>query len=163
MPEQILGPITPFLDQVFRHLADDNIDVKDKELDHVCYRVETQSRYLELKHQLTQYGALLTETIIGGRPISTFKLHQPYQYQDRKIYCLELPAPKEGSPYSEGYEHVEFVIEQVFEEFMEAYPGLKFKTKGMYKPVNPEISRKYSNLSIKFHHHPIEYVIKYLD
>ncbi len=159
----MLGPITPFLDQIFQHLAEDRIEVVSYELDHVCYRVETQDRYLELKHQLAQYGELLTESMIGGRPISTFKLHQPYHYQSRKIYCLELPAPKEGSPHKEGYEHVEFVIKQSFQEFMDENPNLTFKTKGMHKSVNPEISRKYPNLSVKFHHHPIEYVIKYLD
>lgn len=163
MQEKILGPIIPFLDQIFHHLAEDKIDVDDYELDHICYRVESEERYLELKKLLSDYGELLTETIIGGRPISTFKLHTPYRYNKRKIYCLELPAPKEGSPYSEGYEHVEFVIQAPFQAFISQYPNLEFKTKGMQKPVNPEISRKYPGMSVKFHHHPIEYVIKYLD
>ncbi len=163
MQEQILGPITPFLDRIFQHLAEDKIEVDDYELDHICYRVETVERYLELKQEFTNYGELLTETIIGGRPISTFKLHTPYRYKKREIYCLELPAPKEGSPYPEGYEHVEFVIQDRFQTFISLYPHLEFKTKGMQKPVNPEISRKYPGMSVKFHHHPIEYVIKYLD
>ena len=163
MQEQILGPITPFLDQIFQHLAEDQIEVKDFELDHICYRVETDERYLELKGLLAEHGELLTETEIGGRPISTFKLQVPYQYRNREIHCLELPAPKEGSPYPEGFEHVEFVIGEPFQNFMNRYPNLEFKTKGMQKSVNPEISRKYTGVSVKFHHHHIEYVIKYLD
>ncbi|MBX2872739.1 MAG: VOC family protein [Saprospiraceae bacterium] len=163
MLEQILGPITPFLDQIFQHLTEDNILVNNYELDHICYRVANEERYLELKHQLADHGELLTESIIGGRLISTFKLHQPYRYQNREIQCLELPAPKEGSPYPEGFEHAEFVIQESFEVFMSKYSHLTFKTKGIQKPVNPEISLKYTDLSVKFHHHPIEYVIKYLD
>lgn len=163
MPEQILGPVTSFLEQIFQHLKEDQIEVDTFELDHICYRVETKERYVKLKQQLSGYGELLTESIVGGRPIATFKLYQPYQFQNRKIYCLELPSPKEGSPYAEGFEHVEFVIEESFEDFMSKYAHLPFKTKGMQKAVNPEISRKYSNSSVKFHHHPIEYVIKYID
>lgn len=163
MQEEILGPVKPFLDQVFQYLVEDGIEVDAYELDHICYRVESTKRYLELREVLADHGELLTETEIGGRPISTFKLHSPYRYDSREIHCLELPAPKTGSPYPEGYEHVEFVIREPFQTFVSRYPHLEFKTKGMHKPVNPEISRKYPGLSVKFHHHPIEYVIKYLD
>lgn len=163
MIEQILGPITPFLDRLFEHLQEDEIEVSQFELDHICYRVETLQRYQELVQQLSPLGDLLTETMIGGRPISTFKLLTPIEYQDRTIYCLELPAPKVGSPYLEGFEHAEFVIDVPFAEFMNKYSKCKFKMKGMQKVVNPEISRKYDGISVKFHHHPIEYVIKYLD
>lgn len=163
MIEKVLGPVEPFFDELFKALASDQIDVSHYELDHICYRVETLSRYQELVEKLSPLGDLLTASIIGGRPISTFKLSTPITYQDRSIYCLELPAPKPGSPYPEGFEHAEFVIDIPFDVFMKKYANLSFKTKGMQKTVNPEISRKYERLSVKFHHHPIEYVIKYLD
>ncbi len=161
--ESILGPITLFLDRIFQVLDQDGIDVSQYELDHICYRVETEEQYESLKTQLQPLGELLTESQIGGRPIATFKLFQPIKYHEREIWCLELPSPKEGSPYSEGFEHAEFVIDKPFEEFMSLYPSLTFKTKGMSKEVNPEISRKYGDLAVKFHHHTIEYVIRYLD
>lgn len=161
--ETILGPITPFLDRIFQLLDQDGIDVSQYELDHVCYRVETEEEYEHLKTLLHSLGDLLTESLIGGRPIATFKLFEPIQCKGRKIWCVELPSPKTGSPYSAGYEHVEFVIDQSFAEFMGRYSTLSFKTKGMSKKVNPEISRKYGDLAVKFHHHTIEYVIRYLD
>lgn len=163
MIEQILGPVIPFLNQVFEHLQEDKIEVNHYELDHICYRVETLQRYQELVQQLSSCGNLLAETMIGGRPISTFKLLSPIEYKNRTIYCLELPAPKAGSPYAEGFEHAEFVIDVPFPEFIEKYSKCHFKTTGMQKAVNPEISRKFDGISVKFHHHPIEYVIKYLD
>lgn len=161
--ENILGPITPFLDRIFQFLDQDGIDVSLYELDHVCYRVETKEEYERLKTQLQPLGELLTESLIGGRLIATFKLFEPIRYKKRKIWCLELPSPKAGSPYKEGYEHVEFVIDKPFDDFMSLYPALTFKTKGMSKEVNPDISRKYGDLAVKFHHHTIEYVIRYLD
>ena len=161
--ETILGPVAPFFDRILQLLAQDGIDVSRYELDHVCYRVETEEQYEGLKTQLHLLGELLTESLIGGRPIATFKLFEPIQYKGRKIWCLELPSPKAGSPYPKGYEHVEFVIDQPFNEFMGRYSALPFKTKGMSKEVNPEISREYGDLAVKFHHHTIEYVIRYLD
>lgn len=161
--ESILGPITPFLDRIFHLLDQDGIDISPYELDHVCYRVETEEEYERLKTLLQPLGEMLTEPLIGGRYIATFKMIEPIQYKERKIWCLELPSPKTGSPYKEGYEHVEFVIDKPFEEFMSLYSSLTFKTKGMSKEVNPEISRKYGDLAVKFHHHTIEYVIRYMD
>ncbi|MEL7120575.1 MAG: VOC family protein, partial [Bacteroidota bacterium] len=76
---------------------------------------------------------------------------------------LELPAPKIISKYQEGFEHVEFVIDKPFNDFMTQYRYIKFETKGMNKSINPDIKIKYNNLSVKFHHHNLEYVIKYLD
>ena len=158
-----LGRPNEFLTNIFRRLEESGIDVSHYELDHICYRVETWERYLELTQVLATKGKLLAETMIGGRPIATFLLEKPFVYKDRIINCLELPSPKDGSPYKEGFEHVEFVIDLPFEEFMEKFPAINFKTKGMEKAVNPDISIKFPEGAVKFHHHTLEYVIKYLD
>jgi len=152
-----------FLSNIFLKLKQSGIDVKDYQLDHICFRVETWERYIELKKVIANQGELLAETIIGGRPIATYLLNQPFLYKNRSINCLELPSPKEGSPYKEGFEHVELVIDIPFEEFIEKYPDINFKTKGMNKAVNPDISIKFPEGAVKFHHHTLEYVIKYLD
>jgi predicted metalloenzyme YecM len=34
--------------------------------------------------------------------VATFKLKEPLVFGDRRIPCLELPAPKAGSPYPAG-------------------------------------------------------------
>lgn len=161
--EDFFGAITPFLDKIFAALQKDRIDVTDYELDHLCYRVASIERYETCKQLLLQKGILLTESIIGNRPIATFKLSTPIIYQGRTISCLELPSPKAGSFYPEGFEHVEFVIDEDFEKFMTRYYHLSFKTKAITKAVNPDISRQYDGFSVKFHHHPLEYVIQYLD
>lgn len=161
--EKILGNAAPFLQRVFALLEKDGIDISSYELDHICYRVETSDRYEELKQTLFIFGSLLSESQIGGRAISTFKLNGSINFKERKIWCIELPAPKKGSFYREGYEHVEFVIDLEFEKFMELYPQINFSTKSISKEINPTIAIKYDGFSVKFHHKTLEYVIKYLE
>ena len=62
---EILGNPDRFLRTIVSHLASDQIDVSNSELDHICYRVETDTRYEELKTILeTSYAVLLSEAII---------------------------------------------------------------------------------------------------
>lgn len=159
----LLGDPSPFLDRVFAALAQDDIEVGDYELDHLCYRVATETRYAELRTALLPLGELLTEKLINGRPIASFKLHQPLVYQDRKIDGLELPSPKPGSPYPEGYEHVEFVVPEGLEAFRARYAHLPFDTKGLHKAINADLRRAYAGFSVKFHEQSLEYVIRHLE
>ena len=153
----------PFLNQIFNALNKLSLDCSNYELDHICYRVETLERYNLLKEVLASNNELLTETMIGGRPIATFKLKKPIVYKARNIGVLELPAPKPGSFYPEGWEHVEFVVGEDPTAFMKHYPELPFLTKGLSKPVNADVVLKFRGFAVKFHEHSLEYVIKYLD
>lgn len=101
--------------------------------------------------------------MIAGRPIATYKLHEPIIYRKREIPCVEIPAPKVGSPYPSGWEHAEFVIEGTLEDFMSRYPHIRWKTDSIHKPINPEIARIYGGFSVKFHTHDLEYVIMELE
>lgn len=159
--EDILGRSEEFLGKIFSSLQGDGIDVADYELDHICYRVETQERYEELRDVLYSCGEMLIESEINGRMISTFKLDEPIEYQGREIYCVELPSPKRGSPYPEGYEHVEFVIDREFDEFMNLYPEVEFETKALCKKSNPDVSAKYNGFCVKFHQNSLEKVIEF--
>lgn len=161
--QKLLGNPTSFLDLIFQYLSEKKIKVENYELDHICYRVATEKRYQFLKKELIQLGELLTESEIGGRAIASIKLVEPIIYKNRKIKVVELPAPKKGSFYNEGFEHVEFVIDVPFGAFMAAHPHLNFMTKDLKKSVNPGITLKETDFSVKFHHHTLEYVIRYLD
>ena len=148
---KILKDPTPFLDQVFSDIKETPINVDDFELDHICYRVETLERYNDLKNLMLEISNLLSETLISNRPISTFKLFEPITYLNRDIWLIEIPAPKEGSFYFEGFEHAEFVIDQQLESFMTLYPNIEFNTKSITKRLNPEIGVKMKNSNVKFH------------
>ena len=140
-----------FLEQLFKALSDDAIDVSVFELDHLCYRVETMERYAELKDKLLDEGSLLGEHQIGGRPIATVRLRNPLIFQNRSIAVIELPAPKPGSSYPEGYEHVEFVVDLEPMEFAACYPTLDWDLSGAHKSVNADVRRNYDGCSVKFH------------
>ncbi len=155
-PEQFLYPL-------FNDLESKKVDVSCLLMDHICYRVESEDRYQELKNQLSEENQLLAETLINNRPIATFLLSIPFIFKNRRINCLELPSPKPVSPYAEGFEHVEFVINSQFSTFMEKYHQLQFDTKGMNKSINADIRLSLASGSVKFHHHPLEHVIRYLD
>ena len=165
---ELLGNTNLFLTTLLDALKKDQINVNPYELDHICYRVSTKERYEQYKLHIQKHGVLLSETSIGGRPISTYKLHSPIifipkqesTYSRREIYLLELPSPKQNSPYPDGLEHAEFVIPHLFEEFITMHPHIEFDTKDITKPINPDIRIKYSTFSVKFHHQSLEYVIK---
>ncbi|MEO1263593.1 MAG: VOC family protein [Bacteroidota bacterium] len=159
----ILTDPSEFLENLFIELNKKKINVEKYQLDHICYRTESVQQYIDLKNKLIQIGELLTESNINGRPIATFKLIDPILHGKRKIFLLELPSPKPGSFYPSGYEHVEFVIDEPLDVFMDRYPKINFDKKGMKKKVNPEVRIKFAGFSVKFHLHDLEYVIEYLD
>jgi len=160
--ETVFGDPAPFLEKVFQEVG--SLVLVDRfELDHICYRVETNERYEDCKKALDEMGALLTETKISNRLIATYKLYEPIQFQHRSIDLLELPSPKKGSFYPEGFEHVEFVVGSNLEVFMEKYKHLPFDKKGFTKKVNRDLRLSFDGFSVKFHEHSLEYVIRYLD
>ena len=178
MKKTILPDAHPFLERIFEGLANKGIDVNDYELDHICYRVETLSEYESLKIELSKEGELLGENEINGRPIFVVKLDEPIVYpkgnkiksddldgegEKRLIYSVEVPAPKQNSPYSKGFEHVEFVIDTNLNAFKSQYPNIEFDEKGASKTLNPDLRLRLGQYSVKFHEQSLEYVIRFLD
>ena len=155
------------------------------EADHVCWRTETNESYDSLVSALKAYpkSTLLIESLIGGRPIATFQLKDGISYKGRQVNVLEIPSPKEGSPYKEGLEHVEFVVgehtdqsfhspindaihEKALAKIISEHPEIKWNTKASSKKVNPDVSLKlelsyFGTCSVKFHLLPLAKVIEY--
>ena len=161
------------------------LDVSKLMADHVCYRTGSMEQYTALVEALrsaTDGYTQLIESEIGGRPIATFKLSKPLISEDGShlVNVIEIPSPKEGSPYPAGLEHVEFVIgdgshsspinnnvhQSAFVSWMEKYPAVHWNTKAMEKECNPDISTKieladFGNISVKFHLISLENVIDF--
>ncbi len=148
-----------FLQRLFAALEQDGIAAAPLVLDHVCYRVETAERYAAWRDHLSKNGTLLGEHVIGGRPIATFKLYRPFILQGRAIDVIELPAPKNGSPYAEGYEHAEFVVGEDPQVFAARYPSLNWDLSGAEKKINADVRLGYGGFSVKFHERSLEEVI----
>lgn len=150
--ESVIGDYNKFLDKLFLELKETKIELSDfVQCDHICYRTVSSDNYTAKKAELTKVGSLLTETKVNGRPISTFRLHQPILYKQWRIDCVELPAPKEKSKHIEGLEHVEFVLYDPIAEFIKKYPHLNFELRSADRGINPEVGLALQSCGVKFH------------
>ncbi len=150
----------PFLEQLLAELDQLRVEVKGLHLDHLCYRVGTTERYALLRQALATDAELLAETMIGGRPIATFRLHEPIIHDQRAIQLVELPAPKPGSPYAEGWEHAEFVVDEDLLLFTQRYPHVNWDLTDLDKPLNADVRLRLGDISVKFHRMALDEVIK---
>lgn len=158
---KILGDCERFISRTSRGLSLIGIDRSELAMmDHLCYRVETDGRYEEMFQRLTEIASHLGSASINGRTIATFELHDYLEVDGWIVPCIELPAPKEESPYPEGLEHAEFVIIGGLERFAEKHAQLPFNRKGMLKDLNPELGLKVNGLSVKFHEQPLGAVVR---
>ena len=150
--EPIFGDIDAHVARITNELAEFGIGRSElAELDHLCYRVETNERYEEMKQVLGEIALLRGETEVQGRMIAIFRLNEYIQSNGWVIPYIELPAPKEGSPYKEGLEHAEFVVVGDLDVFQGNHAGAPFDTKAMDRPVNPELGLKTNRAAMKFH------------
>ena len=150
--QEVIGNYNSFLDDVMHEMKDAGIDFGDfSQLDHMCYRTSSLGQYHQKQIELEPFAILLGETSVNGRPISTFKLNEPLIHGRWRIDALELPAPKQGSDYVEGLEHIEFVLFDDFAKFISKYPQLNFDTKSMERGINPELGLKLGKYTVKFH------------
>lgn len=159
--KEIIGDYTGFIKSVDQGLTRIGIDKSEiSMIDHICYRVETNERYQEMLGRCSEIGRLLGESEINGRLIATFEFYQYVSVAGWTVPYLELPAPKEGSEYSEGLEHAELVVVGSLEYFINRHTDLTFKTAGMGKSINPELGLKKDGLSVKFHEQQLGAVVR---
>lgn len=150
--QNIIGDYQIFLKQILQEITDESFDLSDfVQMDHMCYRVETLETYEAKKQELAGVARLLGETQINGRPIATFRLHEPVRYDGWRIDAIELPAPKEGSTRKEGLEHVELVLFDDKEDFLKKYSDKNFELRAADRGINPEIGFKLPSYTVKFH------------
>lgn len=158
---KIIGDYSRFVEAIHTDLVGSGISLDDLAMmDHLCYRVETLQRYDELKRELSDMEEFIGEAQVGGRSIATFEFTDPLQAHGWRIPYLELPEPKDGSPYPEGLEHVEFVVLGGLQKFQQKYQELDFTTKGMSKKLNPELALKIGDSVVKFHEQPLGAVVR---
>lgn len=149
-----------FLNNLFNEVKQTNLCLRFKEIDHICFRTDSLEDYLRVCQDFSDHE-LLIESMVNGRLISTFKLNTPYQYQNFQIPLIEIPAPKVGKIVKRGFEHIELVVEDSFEDLMTKYHDYKLDLSGLGKKINPELEMILNNGSIKFHHQSLNDVIHF--
>ncbi|MCS3460026.1 MULTISPECIES: VOC family protein [Aeromonas] len=166
--DEKLGPMAPFVIGLLRELDALGIDLCQPEIDHLCYRAASPGEYLLLSDCLADAGDLLVEGMIGGRPIATYRLHQPLHIQmrskdgaaiDTQVPCIELAAPKPGRNHQAGLEHIELVVASL-PALVAAHPQLAFKTGNMGDSRNPDVGLMLGSGQVKFHLRSLEAVIE---
>lgn len=153
-----LGPMAPFVGQLLAELTILMGEPEAPLVDHLCYRAATLTEYLHLKGELAQHGVLLVEGMIGGRPIATYRLHQPVCWQGVSVPCIELAAPKPGRSHQAGLEHIELVVPSLH-ELVALHPDLPFKTANIDDHRNPDVGLMLPSGQVKFHLRPLSEVI----
>lgn len=141
-----------FLQKLFAEADTKNLNLQPHwDIDHICYRTESLDRYAELKRGFEKEHALLIESEVNGRPISTFRLSTPIQFKQYKIHLLELPAPKPDKLTQRGFEHIEVVCDQTFDDLKNQFKNFRLKSSGLEKVFNQELEIIFESGSIKFH------------
>ena len=140
----------------------------DAEVDHACWRVETGKAYELASCAALQDGAeLLGEAMVGGRPVSVFRLREPLDVGTNRIRLLELPAPKEGSAYATGWEHVEVALGsddklEALAAQLRATSSLKVNWRNWTRASNREVRVTPPGLPtfrVAFHARPLDQVL----
>jgi predicted metalloenzyme YecM len=161
LARKIIGDYKVFVERIDKGLKRTAVERSELSmLDHICYRVETQERYVQMLTQCARLGRMLGESNVNGRPIATFEFDEYLRVGKWTIPYLELPAPKKNSTYEEGLEHAEFVIVGSLESFQARHPDIPFTTAGMSKPINPELGMKHDGISVKFHEQQLGAVVR---
>lgn len=121
------------------------------DIDHLCFRVESEEEYQRVKKEFSSLGNLLVESPVAGRLISTFQLDQPLEFDQWRIDLIELPAPKPGKNVKQGFEHIEVVCDIPFINVKQLYSQAQFSSKALTKRFNAELEMSLEAGQIKFH------------
>lgn len=161
---EFAGRMKSFCHSLLTEMQLQNFLVDVTEIDHACYRVGTVERYEEVRGQLLQQGTLLSEALINGRPIATFQLKEPVIVTDKQgtswpVGLVELPAPKPGRVYDEGFEHIEAVTSIDLKEFVDRHKTHAFDCAHLAAPINGDVSLHFPAGLVKFHEASLAAVI----
>lgn len=183
-PELMLQDLDAFTAKIETLAAMLHLDLSLAQADHIALRINNTETAQQAHQAWAQYGKVISQAQINGRPIIVIEFAKMLESRGWKIECLELPYPAEGKLYpTEGWEHVEFVIPshaETADEFLadlkHTYPdfgaqfekleevGVKIKLsspKGEGERLsNPTVAFKYQGVCIKLHPYSLKRIVE---
>ncbi len=183
-PTQLIESLQPFVDKVTQLANILGLDLCDHPMDHIALRVNHDALAKALHLAWSQYGKVISQASINGRPIVVLHLDEALVTQQGKIECLELPYPAPNKHYAiESWEHIEIVIPSKattavdylddltarFPKLAQILPRLdKFDIKmKLSSPkgekerlVNPTLAFKQGHICLKLHPHPLKAIVE---
>jgi predicted metalloenzyme YecM len=152
----VLDNYKSFILTILNGIKKYNIDVSNLDMDHIGYQASSDADYDNLKQEFEKIGVLVSEKIVGGRRVGIYKFNQPLCYQQYTNKAIELIAPKVDQLCPSALEHVEFVIPEGFDSFMNKYPQVPWDTSAINQPEFPMIKLKLTKtIQVKFHLTPV--------
>lgn len=151
--KEIIGDYELFIQKADALIAEHNIDTSELvQCDTICYRVETNERYDEIKQQMAGVSLMIDETEVNGRLISVFATRIPLTAgRWHSVSYIEVPQPKPGSYYPEGIDHVQMVTRRCLSDFQNEHTDIVFDEKGLSNKLNPLLKLEGDEVAVKFH------------
>ncbi|MGR5133070.1 VOC family protein [Vibrio alfacsensis] len=183
-PELMIQDLDAFMAKIEAFALMLKLDLSFAQADHIALRINDRDTAEAAHEAWSQYGKVISQAKINGRPIIVIAFEQALESRGWKIECLELPYPAEGKIYpTESWEHVEFVIPshaETADEFLAdlkyTYPafgerfeqleemGVKIKLsspKGEGERLNnPTVAFKFQGVCIKLHPHSLKRIVE---
>ena len=157
---EILGNYEKFLKDSLKETENIGISTVGYEIDHVCFRVSSTREYDLYKRKLLKISSAFLENIVHGRPISKFILKTPLEEEGYSVSLVELPSPKENRQYKTGLEHIEVVVGNDFESFLNRYKNLFSGEENVTTLNHTVFVTLKGGRTIKFHRFPLTKVVR---
>lgn len=141
-----------FLQTILDLISKFGINVSDSEMDHMGYQCSSDEDYDNFLPKFKFLGKLLSEEIVGARRVAIIELDEKIIFNQYVISAIELIAPKPTQVCESGLEHVEFILKESFESFLNKYPNIEFITSEINQKDFPMIKLKLNDkYQVKFH------------
>jgi predicted metalloenzyme YecM/phosphoglycolate phosphatase-like HAD superfamily hydrolase len=158
-PQLDLKAIPGFVEKLLFELHELGLTAHIAAIDHVCYRVSSEEHYESELHHLLRRSDMISETLVNDRPISVVQLHKPFEVEGLTVEVVELPAPKTGRSYKDGWEHMEVVCRTPIEEISKQFARVNFDRSALAHPFAPELTLRLKSGLVKFHNKSLLQVI----
>jgi predicted metalloenzyme YecM len=134
------------------HLQRHKISVSDLELDHFGYQTSSKEDYDIKSDEVKAISKMKSENIVGWRRVGIYKLNTPYIYENYTVLGFELVEPREGQVCNSQLDHLEFVLNCSFEDYIAKNQFVLWDTTAMTRPEFAKLTIKFDDgTSVKFH------------
>ena len=159
--EQIIGDYKTFFSDLLKRLSEVDINIKGKDISHICYRVDT-ANYEKIRDRLKNLSSAYAEHEVGGRNVAELMLKSPLDLGNgQSTQMVELLPHKAGRPYTQGLENIGVVIGNELPEF-----GKRHKAKLAPSPKDrgSDLQIPYITFepgkTVKFYDRSLEQIVK---
>ncbi|MGS0690419.1 VOC family protein [Shewanella sp. 0m-8] len=178
--QELINSWTTFSQQVQAFTQELGLEPLSLECDHTALRVNSNQSADGLRAEFAKVGNIISDNMINGRPILIIELTTPLMMGTNAIECVELPYPSDKVYPTEGWEHIELVLDcnaidcdTLAQALLKQAPQLAPVLAGetdikvkMSSPkgdkerlANPTIAFKKDGICVKVHAHGIKAVI----